>query len=175
MAAILSRGRWAKTHRKGMLSFTMSRSEINYVSKIGPRRRKKKCHFVTKYKIHSHNLFILPGMTDIPICILLYYIKFLIFQTGNLRCERQVIHMYGNLWWHIACKTMCTISHEICRWLYSSLFCSGHDSVLPNGSHDDVIKWKHFPRYWPFSRGIHRSSVNTLTGQWRGALMLSVI
>ena len=24
-------------------------------------------------------------------------------------------------------------------------------------SHDDVIKWKHFPRNWPFVRGIHRS------------------
>ena len=24
-------------------------------------------------------------------------------------------------------------------------------------NHDDVIKWKHFPRYWPFVRGIHRS------------------
>ena len=24
-------------------------------------------------------------------------------------------------------------------------------------SHDDVIKWKHFPRYWPFVRRIHRS------------------
>ena len=23
--------------------------------------------------------------------------------------------------------------------------------------YDDVIKWKHFPRYWPFVRGIHRS------------------
>ena len=23
--------------------------------------------------------------------------------------------------------------------------------------HDDVIKWKHFPRFWPFARGIHRS------------------
>ena len=27
-------------------------------------------------------------------------------------------------------------------------------------SHDDVIKWKHFPRYWPFVGGIHRSPVN---------------
>ena len=25
--------------------------------------------------------------------------------------------------------------------------------------HDDIIKWKHFPRYWPFMRGIHRSLV----------------
>ena len=28
---------------------------------------------------------------------------------------------------------------------------------------DDVIKWKHFPRYWAFVRGIHRSPVNSLT------------
>ena len=38
--------------------------------------------------------------------------------------------------------------------------------------HDDVIKWKQFPRYWPFGRGIHRSPVNSShKGQWRGALM----
>ena len=42
--------------------------------------------------------------------------------------------------------------------------------------HDDVIKWKHFPRYWPFVRGIHRSTVNSPhKGQWRGALMFSLI
>ena len=41
--------------------------------------------------------------------------------------------------------------------------------------HDDVIKWKHFPRYWPFVRGIHRSPVNSPhKGQWRGALMFSL-
>ena len=27
--------------------------------------------------------------------------------------------------------------------------------------HDDVIKWKHFPHYWPFVGGIHRSPVNS--------------
>ena len=27
--------------------------------------------------------------------------------------------------------------------------------------HDDVIKWKHFPHYWPFVQGIHRSPVNS--------------
>ena len=42
--------------------------------------------------------------------------------------------------------------------------------------HDDVIKWKHFPRYWPFGRGIHRSPVNSpYKDQWRGALMFSLI
>ena len=40
--------------------------------------------------------------------------------------------------------------------------------------HDDAIKWKHFPRNWPFVRGIHRSPVNSPhKGQWRGALMFS--
>ena len=43
-------------------------------------------------------------------------------------------------------------------------------------SHDDVIKWKHFPRNWPFVREIHRSPVNfPHKGQWRGALMFSLI
>ena len=28
-------------------------------------------------------------------------------------------------------------------------------------SHDDVIKWKHFLRYWPFVRGIHRWPVSS--------------
>ena len=40
----------------------------------------------------------------------------------------------------------------------------------------DVIKCKHFPRYWPFVRGIHRSPVNSPhKGHWRGALMFSLI
>ena len=43
-------------------------------------------------------------------------------------------------------------------------------------SHDDVIKWKHFPRNWPFVREIHRSPVNfPHKGQWRGALMFSLM
>ena len=43
-------------------------------------------------------------------------------------------------------------------------------------AHDDVIKWKHFPRCWPFVRGIHRSPVNSAhKGQWRGDFMFSLI
>ena len=45
-----------------------------------------------------------------------------------------------------------------------------------NQRHDDVIKWKHFPRYWPFVWGIHRSPVNSPhKGQWRGALIFYLI
>ena len=55
-----------------------------------------------------------------------------------------------------------------------------HVSVLSTKrhrrAHDDVIKWKHFPRCWPFVRRIHRSPVNSPhKGQWRGALMFSLI
>ena len=40
----------------------------------------------------------------------------------------------------------------------------------------DVIKWKHFPRYWAFVRGIHRSPVDSPNNsQWRGVLIFSLI
>ena len=49
-----------------------------------------------------------------------------------------------------------------------------HDPrVIQTANHDDVIKWKYFPRYWPLVWEIHRSPVNS--PQWRGALMFSLI
>ena len=42
--------------------------------------------------------------------------------------------------------------------------------------HDDVIKWKYFPRCWPFVRGINRCPLNPPDkDQWCGALMFSLI
>ena len=42
--------------------------------------------------------------------------------------------------------------------------------------HNDVIKLKHFPCYWSFLGWIHQWPVNSPhKGQWRGALMLSLI
>ena len=44
-----------------------------------------------------------------------------------------------------------------------------------NQCHDDFIKWKHFPRYWPFVCGIHRwPAYSPHKGQRRGALMFSL-
>ena len=55
--------------------------------------------------------------------------------------------------------------------LYQDAFISQHEIF-----HDEVIKWKHFPHYWPFVRGIHRSPVNSPhKGQWCWALMFSLI
>ena len=67
------------------------------------------------------------------------------------------------------------------NYLSKILYTSPNELTLDNACpvcilHDDVIKWKHFPRYWSFVRGIHRSPVNSPhKGQWRGALMFSLI
>ena len=80
-------------------------------------------------------------------------------------------------------RIQCTfykLFHLDCSFLFNSLkhlmkfpMCLTHNkSTL----HDDVIKWKYFPRYWPFVRGIHRSPANSPhKGQWRGDLMLSLL
>ena len=48
--------------------------------------------------------------------------------------------------------------------------------MIEKANHDDVIKWKNFPRYWPFVRGIHRSPLNSPhKGLWRWALMFTLI
>ena len=41
--------------------------------------------------------------------------------------------------------------------------------------HNNVIKWKHFLRYWPFVRGIRSPMNSPHKGQWREALMFSLI
>ena len=66
------------------------------------------------------------------------------------------------------------------RWKsqITSAACVAALNTLPSSStpldlpHDDVTKWKHFPRYWPLVRGIHRWPVNSPhKGQWRRALI----
>ena len=45
-----------------------------------------------------------------------------------------------------------------------------------SNQHDDVIKWKQFPRYCPFVRGTHRWPVySPHKDQWHGALIFSLI
>ena len=62
------------------------------------------------------------------------------------------------------------------RFLFSVSVRFACDVLEVKMLHDDVIKWKHFPRYWPFVRRIHRSPVNSPhKGQWRGAFMFSLI
>ena len=51
-------------------------------------------------------------------------------------------------------------SHNLWPRIQSEIHITRNLTKIPRPvsiSHDDVIKWKHFPRYWPFVRGIHRS------------------
>ena len=53
-------------------------------------------------------------------------------------------------------------AHKIVLCAASSFFASLINANLQSKViHDDVIKWKYFPRYWPFVWGIHRSPVNS--------------
>ena len=67
---------------------------------------------------------------------------------------------------------------QLCHMWYKGKLFYFHRPICfrrTNEKHHEVIKWKHFPRYWPFVRGIHPSLVNSPhKGQWRGALMLSL-
>ena len=57
--------------------------------------------------------------------------------------------------------------------LPTTMLMPGHGNVFRL---DDGIKWKRFPRYWPFVQGIHRSPVNSPhKGQWRVTLVFSFI
>ena len=75
----------------------------------------------------------------------------------------KLLPMYSTcIIWMICHRTKDSL---VCRW-----------GIVISSYHDDVIKWKHFPRYWPFVWEIHRSSVNSPhRGQWRGALMFVLI
>ena len=52
----------------------------------------------------------------------------------------------------ISCNMVRVSQHGGCRW-------PGAWFIF----HDDVIKWKHFPRYWRFVQGIRRSPGNSRT------------
>ena len=62
--------------------------------------------------------------------------------------------------WHVQ-----STSHWICipfclLWFVVVRLAIQWINVINVIRHDDVIKWKHFPRYWPFLRGIHRWPAN---------------
>ena len=80
----------------------------------------------------------------------------------------------GAKWhWPVDCHFTCNFSEISCYSIHPFKVKLGE--MLFN-VHDDVIKWKHFPRNWPFVWGIHRSPVNSLhKGPWRVALMFSLI
>ena len=92
------------------------------------------------------------------------------FNVLNITFSHQILEHITNTWVRKV--------PNMCKLLFKLFWrnCVHLTRVVRYSSHDDVIKWKHFPRYRPFVRGIHRSPVNSPhKGQWRGALMFSLI
>ena len=94
-------------------------------------------------------------------------------------------HMLNLSWWFNIYASLRRLGYDQNSFLrvlylrvesYCGVYGSDEGPLHVVKNHDDVIKWKHFPRYWPFVRGIHRSPVNSPhKGQWRGALMFTLI
>ena len=136
----------------------------------------------------------------ICVCILPYVIWWI--RPFGTRITRNTIFMYGqhgqdywaSIWLNrriymkyivfysidgscVFCYQLRQVS-TVLPWLGSCKFYPYPPGPLALGCsyNDDVIKWKHFARYWPFVRGIHRSPVNSPhKGQWCGALTFSLI
>ena len=67
--------------------------------------------------------------------------------------------------WQVFPRLRCCDTCQILMWLNNLTGTVMRSKIHPTekltnrNSHDDVIKWKHFPRYWPFEQGIHWSTV----------------
>ena len=97
--------------------------------------------------------------------MLVYYLDGLLYETGNTSALAMEFRL--------SC-----IDLSIYPIVFNNLLIplSPQTEMALMAKHDDVIKWKHFPRNWPFVRDIHRFPVNfPHKGQWRGALMFSLI
>ena len=92
----------------------------------------------------------------------------------RLCCPSHIAKFMGPTWGlHGSCRTQ--MGPMWAPWtLLSGLSCLYENLLVAcfcrhnHFAHDDVIKWNHFPRYWPFVW----SPVNSpRKGQWRGALI----
>ena len=70
----------------------------------------------------------------------------------DLRLNKRLNKQRWAWWFQTPSHSLWRHCNGYCRWVVASYI-----TWITGSSHDDVIKWKHFPRYWPFVRGIHRS------------------
>ena len=104
--------------------------------------------------------------------------RVIIYQTHSMACSAPRCYL-NRCWFIFNCTFENKQKYNLKLQTFSSVF---HGKMLVTISlakwclYDDVIKWKHFPCYWPSVRVIHRSPVNSPhKGQGRGSLMFSLI
>ena len=100
----------------------------------------------------------------------------------NVLCQRNLKRncchfdeiFVSKFWGNVRNVSLIAVHSSVFQCFINTLSICG--TILHQNSvvHDGVIKWKHFPRYWPFVRGINLSPANSPhKGQWRGALIFS--
>ena len=100
-----------------------------------------------------------PG-AHIPINIItkllyLYVVTIYILKVARFSIQIQLFNnSYMNYCLYKVVVVVSCVSklNHVCNEIYIILF-----RLCAFVLHDDIIKWKHFPRNWPFVRGIHRS------------------
>ena len=97
--------------------------------------------------------------------------------------SRKIFHLMTSSCngWYLTTMLMLVIRYKEWCILPTQMMTRSISTTWPSltkhsSKHDAIIKWKNFPRHWPFVRRIHRSQVNSsYKGQWRGALIFSSI
>ena len=75
----------------------------------------------------------------------------------------------------IMTQVACLLKINHCFWIMTCSPC-GTKPLCKTRAHDDVIKWKHSPRCWPFCAGnLSVTGKFPVRDQWRGAMMFSLI
>ena len=71
-------------------------------------------------------------------------------------CSRKCFRLKTSSWCNYWIRSKCTqMDSAKVRNRWAAMTCANGDII--ESFHGDVIKWKHFPRNWPFVRGIHLS------------------
>ena len=98
-----------------------------------------------------------------PLCAMFLYIQSINTEKANKQTQKT---------WHQPRNAMLDVFMDFFHHLQKSI--AGKSRA--RFSHDDVIKWKHFSRNWPFVWGSLPVPVNSPNkGQCPGALMFSLI
>ena len=110
--------------------------------------------------IYYVNIMYVFDLYVYPFLCIFYYVWYCCCWGRQLACYGLFYLHRCVLTWQCACSCQCVMTHVPC-WRF-------------------MWWWRHqmeiFPIYWSFTRGIHRSPVNSPhKGQWRGALMFSLI
>ena len=71
--------------------------------------------------------------------------------------QHSYIFIKKNAFENLICKMAAILSQPEC--VNNNTFSIFMLEILYEKLQDDVVKWKHFPHYWSFVQGIHRSPV----------------